>query len=89
MVKKIPQSNIIQPLSNSFNFGDALAFLKAGGQVCRKGWNGKGQYIQLQVPDANSKMKKPYIFICPVDGELVPWIALQTDLLANDWQIAQ
>lgn len=67
------------------NFGWALAQLKAGKVVTRDGWNGKGQFLQLQVPDEHSKMKRPYIFISPIDGQLVPWVASQTDLLANDW----
>ena len=71
------------------NFGEALQALKQGERVSRLGWNGKGQWIELQVPDENSKMGKPYIYISPVDGELVPWLASQTDLLAEDWEILQ
>lgn len=67
------------------NFGEALIELKQGMLVSREGWNGKGQYLMLQRPDENSKMRRPYIFISPVDGELVPWVASQTDLLAEDW----
>jgi len=29
------------------NFGDAMAFLKAGKKLSRKGWNGKGMYVYL------------------------------------------
>jgi hypothetical protein len=50
-------------------------------------WNGRGQFIELQVPDLNSKMSLPYIFIRTVQGDLVPWLASQTDMLANDWCI--
>jgi hypothetical protein len=67
------------------NFGEALNFLKAGLKVSRVSWNGVGQYLSLQVPDKNSKMRKPYIYISPVDGEFVPWVASQTDILAHDW----
>ena len=66
-------------------FGEALAALRSGGCVTRAGWSGRGQWIALQVPDDGSKMRKPYIYISPVDGELVPWIASQGDLLAEDW----
>lgn len=66
-------------------FGVALEILRAGGRVTRQGWNGEGQFLTLQTPDENSKMRKPYIYISPVDGELVPWVASQTDLLAMDW----
>lgn len=70
------------------NFGDALAALKQGVPVTRRGWNGKGQFLQLQVPDAHSKMTLPYIFIKTVQGDRVPWLASQTDLLAEDWATA-
>ncbi len=65
--------------------GDALTVLRDGGRVTRTGWNGPDQWIALQVPDENSKMRKPYLYISPVDGELVPWLASQTDILADDW----
>lgn len=67
------------------DFGRALEALKDGRSVHREGWNGKGQWLELQVPDAHSKMTLPYIFIRTVQGDLVPWLASQTDLLAEDW----
>lgn len=70
-----------------FGFGIALNMLKEGKRVSRKGWNGKDQFLEIQVPDEFSKMKKPYIVISPVDNQLVPWVASQTDLLANDWYV--
>ena len=68
-----------------FDFGLALGFLKEGKKVYRESWNGKGMDLTLQVPDENSKMQEPYIYINPVNGKLVPWVASQTDLLATDW----
>lgn len=68
-----------------FDFGTALNLLKAGRRVSRKGWNGKDMYVQMQVPDEHSKMRRPYLYMRPVDGELVPWVASQSDLLAEDW----
>jgi hypothetical protein len=32
-------------------------------------------------------MTLPYIFITTVQGNRVPWLASQTDLLAKDWYI--
>ena len=69
------------------NIGHAIEEMRRGNKVTRRGWNGKGQYIALQVPDEHSKMRKPYIYISPVDGELVPWLASQTDILADDWEV--
>ena len=45
------------------DFGQALWNLKNGNKVRRKGWNGKGIFIELQKPDKYSKMTHPYIFI--------------------------
>ena len=68
------------------DFGDAVKKMKyRGGRFARTGWNGKNQYIELQRPDAHSKMSLPYIFIRTVQGDLVPWLASQTDMLADDW----
>lgn len=33
-------------------------------------------------------MTLPYIYMRTVQGDLVPWLASQTDLLANDWTLA-
>lgn len=68
-----------------FGIGIALQTLRRGGRVCREGWNGRGQYLELQTPDSNSKMTLPYIYIHTVQGDLVPWLASQTDILAEDW----
>jgi len=67
------------------DFGQALSLIKHGKRVTRTGWNGKGMYIALQRPDANSKMTLPYIYMSTVQCDLVPWLASQTDLLAEDW----
>ena len=76
------------------DFGDAIRGLKKGKRMARKGWNGKGIFIELQVPDVNSKMTHPYIYINTTGLQtdnpdapksLVPWLASQTDMLAEDW----
>jgi hypothetical protein len=71
----------------NYNFGEALEKLKAGHSVAREGWNGKGMWIKLQRPDTMSKMSLPYLYMSTVDRRLVPWLASQTDLLADDWMI--
>lgn len=67
------------------DFSAALQAVKNGHKVTRSNWNGRGMWIELQVPDENSKMSLPYIYMSTVDGDLVPWVASQTDLLADDW----
>lgn len=71
----------------SFDFGTALRALQDGESVYRLGWNGPNQFLTLQVPDENSKMTLPYIYITTVLGDKVPWLASQTDLLSDDWSV--
>lgn len=72
-------------MHDNMSFGEAIDLLKSGGRIARKGWNGPGQWLAYQEPDANGKMTLPYIYIHTVQGDLVPWLASQTDMLANDW----
>jgi hypothetical protein len=67
------------------NFGQAIEVMRAGGRVSRLGWNGPGQWLGLQVPDEHSNMTRPYIYIHTVQGDLVPWLASQADMLGEDW----
>jgi len=44
--------------------------------------------VELQVPDENSKMTLPYLYITlPAKEGVVPWTISQTDALAEDWMI--
>ncbi len=73
------------------NFGHALIELKAGGTVKRTGWNGKRQFLRLQVPtSSHSFMTEPYIYMwieatAPAPDVRIPWLASQADMLADDW----
>ena len=69
------------------NFGSVIEHLRAGGKASRLGWNGKGMHIALFEPGGASLMQRPYIYMCPVGGELVPWVASQSDMLAEDWAL--
>lgn len=71
------------------SFGWALDRLKSGLKVARKGWNGKGMWLSLQVPDEHSKMSLPYIYMKTADNHQVPWLASQTDMLAEDWEVVE
>jgi len=76
----------------NLTFGEALQLLKDGKKVARRGWNGNGLWLELQRPDAHSKMTLPYLYLnYPEDaqntpGARVPWLASQTDMLAEDWR---
>jgi len=80
-------------MSQSLTFSDALHYLKLGNRVARYGWNGKGLWLEIQRPDTHSKMTLPYVFLNYPDdvqntpGARVPWIASQTDMLAEDWAV--
>ncbi len=73
--------------------GVALNKLRNGQKVQRTGWNGKGLWLELQRPDAHSKMTLPYLYLNYPDdaqntpGARVPWLASQTDMLAEDWKL--
>lgn len=78
----------------TYSFGWAIRYLKKGKKVARKGWNGKGIFIEIQIPDKNSKMTQPYIYIDTTElktenpdapRQRVPWVASQTDILSKDW----
>lgn len=77
------------------DFGEAIASLKAGDLVARDGWNGKGMWLEMQRPDAHSKMTLPYVYLnytadaVNTPGARVPWLASQTDMLADDWYVVE
>lgn len=84
--------------TSSMNFGLAIEAIKMGKRVRRCGWNGKGIFIELQTPDAHSKMTHPYIYIDTTGlqtnnpealKDRVPWLASQTDMLSDDWEIVE
>ena len=80
--------------SNYMNFGDAIKTMKAGYIVARQGWNGRGIYIGIHKPSECDEMTAPFIYI-DTTGLItdnhkapkcrVPWLASQTDMLAEDW----
>ena len=91
----------IQPAHDGFFFGEALRRLALGDCVQRRGWNGKGMHLFLVDGDAVSQALYNYlddpdntknntsvhdaIYMLTADNQLVPWLASQSDLLAQDW----
>lgn len=79
------------------DFSSALQKIKAGEQVQRQGWNGKGMFVFL-VPEnfivvneqqvTTERKLSSFIAIKDAQDNLVPWFASQADLLAEDWQAA-
>ena len=84
------------------DFGQAVAALKQGHRVARDGWNGRGMFLFL-VPGSTFQVNRPPLLgiypegttikYCPhidmktADDTVVPWLASQTDILADDWVI--
>jgi Protein of unknown function (DUF2829) len=86
-VLKTPGRNItLSTGENLMHFGDALEKLHSGLKVARRGWNGTGMWIALQIPNQQSFMTARYLYLKTADGARVPWSASQTDLLATDWE---
>ena len=85
---------------HNLNFGEVLILLKQGSKAARAGWNGKGMFVFL-VPGSVFKVSRPpllgiypegteiryhaHIDMKTADGMVVPWLASQTDVLAEDW----
>ena len=84
---------VTEGAGQALTFGDALYFLKQGEKVSRAGWNGKGLWLEMERPDADSKMTLPYVYLNYPDAAQftpnarVPWLASQTDMLAEDWAV--
>ena len=88
--------------SGCLSFGDAIVYMKQGYKVARLGWNGKGMFIFL-VPGSEFTVNRPpllgiyeegtevryhaHIDMKTANGQIVPWLASQTDMLAEDWLI--
>lgn len=86
--------------NGSFSFGDAVELLKTGKRVARSGWNGKGMWLSYLDPYHNNQFSitekngaegtfSPYIGMKTADNKYIPWLASQTDMLAEDWGIVQ
>ena len=79
----------------AMSFGQAVELLKLGERVARKGWNGKGMWLRIVIPGTDSNNLDfnlgmeclPYLEMKTADNKLVPWLASQTDILAEDWEI--
>lgn len=88
---------------DAMTFGLAIEALKKGKRVARAGWNGKGMWLALidgdrwgiggtapyDVPGGAHITHASFIGMRTADQKFVPWLASQTDVLAEDWQIVE
>lgn len=92
---------IYKPMTG-MSFGLAIEAMKLGNKVARAGWNGKGMWIGIVTADNYSiniapyddgqdipeiKSLLPWIGMKTADNKFVPWLASQTDMLAEDWTV--
>ena len=86
-------------MGSTLCFGLALEHLQNGRRVCRDGWNGKGMWLILVRPedwsvtndfeDGEPHALLPWIGMKTADDKFVPWLASQTDILAEDWCVLE
>lgn len=78
------------------NFGQAIDSMGSGYKVSRQGWNGKGMFLFLipidwefysDIEGIEGLPTEPFICMKTADNKLIPWLASQADLLAEDWGI--
>lgn len=87
---------------DNMTFGLAIEAMKKGKKVARKGWNGKGMFLYYVPVEAYKPCTEiatslvnenglveygAYIAMKTAQGNVVPWLASQTDMLAEDWVI--
>lgn len=85
-----------QPI-DAMSFGHAVVALKAGQRVAREGWNGKGMWLKLipvEMAEAvafqhEALYAQPWIGMKTAQEMFVPWVASQSDMLADDWRIVE
>ena len=84
------------------NFGQAIEALKNGKRVSRKGWNGKNQWVfMINGTDLQNVLKYGYgeyeneptitsvLAIKTSANQIqIGWLASQSDMLSDDWEIA-
>lgn len=88
--------------TTGLDFSQILLHIKAGQKVARAGWNGKGMFIFLVSGSTFTVNRAPLLGIYPegteinyhahidmrtADNMVVPWLASQTDVLAEDWEV--
>jgi len=90
--------------SGEMSFGMAVEVLKRGFKVKRTGWNGKSMFLFLVsgskfkvnrppllgiYPEGTDVTYQPHIDMKTAQDTVVPWLASQSDVLAEDWEIVE
>lgn len=87
--------------TNGINFGLAIEAAKQGKKITRKGWNGRGQYVEMasnisyknpgnEIVNAEHKaIGNAALAFVGTSGVQLGWLASQADMLADDWYIVE
>lgn len=89
--------------TDCMSFGLAIEAMKKGKKVARRGWNGKGMFLFLGtgielhteadlscVSDLEGDLTLPTIVMKTADDKFcVGWLASQTDMLEDDWEVVE
>jgi hypothetical protein len=74
------------------DFSKALMVAKDGLKIAREGWNGKNIWVRLYKPCGD--LTHPFLVIeylqghpAYPNGSCIPWLASQSDILAEDWRL--
>lgn len=91
---------IFQVAVPAMDFGQAIAAVREGKRIARRGWNGKNQYVELAtnisyknwsgtiVNVDHSAIGSAALAFVGTSGVQLGWLASQADMLADDWYIA-
>lgn len=87
--------------AENMSFGQAIEAAKQGKQIARRGWNGKGQFVELAScvsyidpygnkvnADHAAAGNRAFAFV-GTSGVQLGWLASQADMLAEDWYIVE
>lgn len=87
--------------TDNLTFGLAIEAAKKGKRIARRGWNGKGQYVELATaisyagPDGtvvnaeHGAIGNRALAFVGTSGVQMGWLASQADMLADDWEIVE
>lgn len=87
--------------TDNLTFGLAIEAAKKGKRIARKGWNGKGQYVELAkaisyesptgavVNAEHDAIGNQALAFVGTSGVQMGWLASQADMLAEDWAIVE
>jgi hypothetical protein len=86
---------------SGLTFGLAIEAAKKGCKIARKGWNGKGQHVEIascicyKSPDGSvvnaehEAIGNKALAFCGTSGVQMGWLASQADMLADDWEAVE